>query len=614
MPVQIVNYTYEPEQYLGEFDVNSIQSIAAITPALYQYPAGISYQQLHQVVSNSQQAIQGYRAANPGKQISARTETIICEWDYYDDRSGTGIQHTQLIRKLVVDFDGLSTDTPISTTANPNIPYPYLREYEQIGTGFPGDLLRNAIVLSRKIYTRITNLIGINQLSKPNYYALLSGYELDSRTIPQSITFNNPVDGFVVLGFLKENIEPIPNLRTIFWKEVYGSIKLNKPITLDITGCVLGTLKCLDPLVTAKLKSLPTLPGQYPFKFLFEDELPALFLEWNTLYNLANTNDSNAALLPEERKLHCLAANNNYWNTRPIPTVDLNFEATHPMYVVDNPRASDWHLSPQIQNGSDYGIGTLDMDSLRTIETRYYAEEIFNKAYDMHLALGENEMSVNHLDDTKKRVTNIAWHVKEQSRVLGISPDDDGKIDVAAQKTISQTQCADIRKPLDTTNYSPYGFGPKGMAIANLPNDHNGSNPVNGGGSLVANLPSLMLELHGQINKSLGIQDGSNIVFTVGDKKVHYPNQVAMLIDLSRTVAIMSQLLSTVYTNSLQTESEVREIIGALGLGTTDDSVGVNINGQSVNIPYKGVDRRESIVNELADIKLTLAVIMGKLI
>jgi hypothetical protein len=262
------------------------------------------------------------------------------------------------------------------------------------------------------------------------------------------------------------------------------------------------------------------------------------------------------------------------------------------------------------------GTGTVDNPQTPALHKLdwYIRNSAGSKVTAIWKALGKDKYAVNELDNTKDRVPNIGFLVQQIARLLGYDPDANGNIDNDLQKTVNETQCADIRKPLDTDNYSPYGFGKKGIAIANLPNDYDGSNPKNGGGSLVTNIPNLMLELHSQLNKSLGIQDSSNIVFAVNNRKVHYSNQAALLVDLARTVAMMSQLLNTVYTNSLQTESQVREIIGALGLGTTDDSIGLTINGQPVNIPFKGVDRRESLVNELADIKLTLAVIAGKLI
>lgn len=488
----------------------------------------------------------------------------------------------------------------------------------------------------------------------PSYIDLLSGYPLDERVIPSLPTITLPADTKFTIGYYKVNrYEPVPILKSIDWRYYIIDSVANIPVVLPLVDCVLGTLRCNNADVTAAIIAANAQSGEYTFNYLFGD-LPVLFTYWNSLNaNLItlppNTTSANIEV-SRSSLLSVVGANNNHWNNRLSQTPDLNI-SIHLNNLITSSTEYNWHVKPQA-NGS---YGNLVMDSPRTIETRLMVEQILkalnaleyqtetpaivgtgtidnpqtpashtldwyvknsagSKMTAIWKALGKDKYAENPLDNTQDRVANIGYLVEQIARILGFEPDPNGVIDVEIQKTKNQTKSADTRQPLDTDNYSPYGFGKKGIAIADLPNDHNGSNPISGGGSLVANLPNLMLALHAQQNKAFGIQDSSNIVFTVGDRKVHYTNQAALLIDLARTVAMMSQLLNTVYTNSLQTESEVREIIGALGLGTTDDSVGVNINGQSVNIPYKGVDRRESLVNELADIKLTLAVIAGKLI
>jgi hypothetical protein len=441
--------------------------------------------------------------------------------------------------------------------------------------------------------------------AKPCYTDLVGGYVLDPRGLPQVGKVTPTTSKLLKLSYYRANpSESIPGLQSIDFYHYEIEIVKGKPIYLPIEHPVMGTLTIDDSDIESQIRAMSRPDTEYPLSVYFPNSIPDLFGHWEGLYaaeeakalpvsagSLISTSESHQT----SATVKILGANNNVWNNGTVVD-DVGMDLTHPMFAVNESLAFDRHFKPQ----TDGSYGDLIMNS--------------PKLEDLWTHFCSQTPAANELDPTRPRLNTHGHLIQETANRIGYHPDSDGNIDVAVQKAQLQTKCADVRTPLDTENYSPYGFGKMGMAIANLPNDYNGSNPVNGGGSLVTNLPNLILELHGQINKSLGIQDGSNIVFTVGDKKVHYPNQVAMLIDLSRTVAIMSQLLSTVYTNSLQTESEVREIIGALGLGTTDDSVGLNINGQSVNVPYKGVDRRESLVNELADIKLTLAVIMGKLI
>lgn len=468
-------------------------------------------------------------------------------------------------------------------------------------------------ISKNKYYRYVENTASAPVPEKPNYLCFANGYYLDNRTIPSNPKIIPTISGTQTIGYYQKNpMEGIPDLTTIEWREYQIECQENQPIYLPIYNLVLGTLYCSSDMKTFISASV-TQVSEYSWVSAFPDGITPVFADWMSLYNplasaqnsiVPNTTDFSSILSTKtiqtfelDRVIRRISANNNCWGTTPITELDndLNSLSNHPMFLVNPTRTYDYHFSPQKE-----GIGSLKMDSPRLIE--------------ISKALNAPKYSRNELAPNTDRVTNLGFLVDRIAELLGISLDANGDFEVDTQKAEYETKCADIRQPLDTSKYSAYGFGKEGMAIANLPNNYNGSNPVNGGGSIVKTLPGLMLDLHAQLNKSVGIQDGSNIVFSVGDKKVHYPNQVALLIDLSRTVAIMSQLLSTVYTNSLQTESEVREIIGALGLGTVDDSVGLNINGQSVNVPYKGVDRRESLVNELADIKLTLAVIMGKLI
>jgi hypothetical protein len=446
----------------------------------------------------------------------------------------------------------------------------------------------------------LTKATGQTKLLKPQIRDYFTGYSLDSQPykINLDLILSPPKDGNIKIHFyyLEQEVQqdcdginhPTVSIQT--WMLEFNKLK---PYHLQLT-CVPCSISLEGDLqlCSAIKNQIKTSHSR-----CFPEDLPLVKSQWESLYELRR--------------------NELMGTPKILATIELELKS----YVwAASPR---WGQQGIADLNTGQGIGENVADSF--VYDKYFKaqlDETFGKYImpDSALvkligaSLNVDKYGVNELDNTKPRFSNLGRLIESSANLLGYSPDANGKIDVELQKKELTTQSVDIRKPLDTKNYSPYGFSHKGMAIAHLPNDYDGSKPINGGGSLVMNLPNLILELHSQNNKSEGIQDGSNIVFSVGDKKVHYTNKTALLIDLARTVAMMSQLLNTVYTNSLQTESEVREIIGALGLGTTDDSVGVNINGQDVNIPYKGVDRKESIVNELADIKLTLAVIMGKLI
>jgi hypothetical protein len=441
--------------------------------------------------------------------------------------------------------------------------------------------------------------------TKPCYKDLITGYYLDPKSFPKLGKLMPAETKRLTLGYYAQNSgEGIDGLTTIDWYHYDIELTKGKAVYLPIGRPVLGTLWVDDPVIEGLIRDMPHLDTEHPVNAYFPAGVSDLFSYWNSLYEVENSkpvpvlagsliSQIESQLISSTVKI--LGANNNVWNNGAVIN-DVGFDPGHPMFAVDEQLAFARHFKPQV----DGSFGDLVMNS--------------PKLDDLWTHFCSQTPALNELDNTLPRLNTHGHLIQETANRIGYQPDANGIIDSEVQKTLHETKSADIRKPLDKENYSPYGFGKKGMAIANLPNDYDGSNPKNGGGSLVTSIPNLMLELHSQINKAIDIQASSNIVFTANDKKVHYTNQAALLVDLARTVAMLSPLVNTIYANSLQTESQVREIIGALGLGTTDDSIGLNINGQSVNLPFKGVDRRESLVNELADIKLTLAVIAGKLI
>jgi hypothetical protein len=486
---------------------------------------------------------------------------------------------------------------------------PYGLNVSENGNNAYYHYLEVARFVSKYKYYRVSEAISDKPYPvKPNYKDLVSGYYLDSRTLPDKLKIVPTKTATIELSYYRDTENPKPFL-AIEWMAYKCQLVKGVAYTLPIINPVLGTLYISDSDLIELINSINKV-GKYPYRFLFENHLPELFSHWNTLQQteLAKplpppakhfdtiTKITNTHQTETGRQLRCLAGNNDVWHNRPNPTLDVNPDITHPLWAVDYDRAYQWWFAPQ----SDGSYGSIIMHNPKIDE--------------IHVALEAQKYSRNELDSNAPRVPTIGHLVEKTAGFVGYRPDDNGKVDTEVQKARDKTQSADIRQPLDTAKYSPYGFGIAGMAIAHLPNDHDGNNPIGGGGALVKDLPNLMLELHGQLNKAIDIQNSSNITFSVGDSKKHYANLSAVIIDIARSVAMMSQLMNTVYTNSLQTESEVREIIGALGLGTTDDSIQLNVNGQNVNLPFKGVDRRESLTNELAEIKLNIGTILGKLI
>jgi hypothetical protein len=234
---------------------------------------------------------------------------------------------------FIVDF--ISNGVDINGVFTANVPAPTLGANDY------------SLTITTGIY------VYYRKIESPNYYDLLAGFSKDSRLIPPRIFSVNLAED-IEIGYYKINpLEPIPNLKSIDWVE--RKIKKGVSVSLDLTGCVLGTL------VSNKIIPFPSTSGsQYPYTALLYSNVANLFAEWRALIN----NQITAS------ELRLSTANNNVWSNNSSIQADVNYNSSHPLFAIDNQRAYDWHISPQVE-----GIGTLVMDSPRIIEIRAIVQE-----------------------------------------------------------------------------------------------------------------------------------------------------------------------------------------------------------------------------------------------
>ncbi|MGL6343338.1 MAG: hypothetical protein ACRC80_29890, partial [Waterburya sp.] len=296
--------------------------------------------------------------------------------------------------------------------------------------------------------------IQVNDINKPNYISLLSGYELDTRTIPDYPTIIPTEAKSITISYYRENkLEPIENLRSIDWMMYECNLISGTPYTLPIKDCVLGTLHSSDSTILIQLSQLPVLANKYLWSDLLPEAIPSLFSGWYQIYDAQNIDPLNRPIFPEERRLTKIAANNNIWNNANLSNnLDINFDINHPMFAIDNTRAYNWHIAQQNNNG----IGTLIMDSPRTIE--------------IHAALDASKWAVNPEDPTLPRVDNLGWRINRGNEVLGIRVKPDGTIDEELEKTTNRRLHAEGSEQNDEQDYNPNCFGKKGMLVRHLPN------------------------------------------------------------------------------------------------------------------------------------------------
>lgn len=490
----------------------------------------------------------------------------------------------------------------------------------------------------------------IDYKERPTYIHLLSGYPSDSRTIADSPTIVAPITGEIEIKYYRQNkLEPVPNLRTIDWHLIKIKVEQNISFTLPISGCVIGTLSISNPIVKSQILNTLANSTEYPYKYYFSEYLPELFLSWNQLV----VNSGNLYLL------RILAANNNHWNNRPIPTPDLNFDITHPMLAIDNERAYNWHIKPQ----SDSSYGDLVMDSPRTIETRLMIEQllialnalqyqveipaivgtgtvenpetpakhkldwyikntqgssipaaIITKITEIWKALGGAKYATNQLDNTKDRVTNLGFLTERIAKVLGIRFDDNGKIDVDKEKSIVR-KVIDGTKNVDAEKVGINSFGDGGLVVKRINNRFKQKGEIVSDQCVVVqDMPDLIQEYFHQANLALGIQESSAIEIKQDGTVARFNSQLEILVELVNLMSSGNEMTRAALVSSLVTQSQTNELIAGLGLPSVTKTIPVKIGKKVSQLPFKGIAAHRSIAQEVATCTYNVGIVLGQVL
>lgn len=470
----------------------------------------------------------------------------------------------------------------------------------------------------------------------PNYYDLLRGYTTDERTILSNPLIVPSISCDLEIEYYRENrLEPIPDLRSIDIRKY--KIKAIEGIALElpIIDCTLGTLSVSNEIIKSDLIGALIPNNKYPSKYYFREYLPELFTTWRNL-----TGISLNAPPPTDRTIRIIGANNDAWNNRSNPTNDLNVDTNHPMFVIDNTRAYNWHIAPQSE-----GIGTLIMDSPRTIETRAMLDRLFTalqienyqtedltsnpplhhldwyiknssgeKLDKVYKALGAELWGTNPDSPDVARVDNLGWRLRRLCEVLGIRVKTDGTIDEELEKTTNRRLHADGTETNNPQEYNPNGFGSKGLLVRYLPNKFARNGTTSGGYRKVKDIPQLIAEMHEQANAAMGYQEGTAIEINLDGKTYRYPNQLALMIELFVTAKQTATYSKGAFFSSLIGEQSIKEVMAGLGLRTVDKYLEFSVAGKVTKLYYKGISASQSLRRKLSAIATDIGTVIGNII
>ncbi len=477
---------------------------------------------------------------------------------------------------------------------------------------------------------------------KPNYSDLLTGYPLDTRTIPNNPVIISTFTGKAKIQYYKLNkLDGL--LPSLDWFSYEINLAKDESYTLPITDCVLGTLYSSDSRVLDSMVLIAPKTGKYSWSDFLPSALPSLFANWQILADALVTSQtdtvnfyqiiSNSTSQTSEisRTLRRLSANNNWWENDSAVRADLNPLSSHPMFVQDDNRAYNWHIKPVAE-----GIGTLVMDSPRTIEIHkalqaqnYQAEDLMstpnlhyldwyikNSASDkikaIWNAIGGDTYA--YKADGTQRVSNLGYLVNNIASVLGIRRDENGKLDEELEKTTNRRLQADGSEINDVQAYNPACFGSEGMLIRHLPNKFSTSGTVAGGYRKVRDIPQLLAELHEQANAAMGYQEGTAIEIQLDGQTYRYPNQLALLTELFVTAKQTATYSKGAFFSSVIGEQSIKEVMAGLGLRTVDKFMEFQVAGKAVKLYYKGISASQSIRRKLSAVSTNIGIAIGNII
>jgi hypothetical protein len=578
--------------------------------------------------------LEGYQAS-----LSNDYPNLI-DWDVYNHYVNTNIyQSTTPIQTSSIPTFLQSTAQDIRTSTD-NYPENYYAgkwDWDWSwynGSSFDGINDNYINVFQMKTFPTVVSI------GRANYIDLLRGYPPDNRMLVQRPVIIPAISEKIEISYYRENkMESVEDLQSIDWMFYDCQLQQGVPYTLPIVDCCLGTLYLSSQSVKSQILNTVVPNNYYNLKYFLNENLPDLFAEWNQ------------GQLATNNILRVIGANNNHWNNKPTSTSDLNFDITHPMFAIDNQRAYNWHIKPQI----DGSYGDLIMDSPRTIETRLMVEQLIKalnaleyqnetpaiigtgtidnpqtpathkldwyiknsageKVTAIWKALGGNKYGTNSIDNTKERVTNLGFLVERIAKVLGIRFDDNGKIDVDKEKSMVR-KVIDGSQNIDPEKVGINGYGDGGMVVKRINNRFKKKGEIVSDQCVVLqDMPDLIQEYFEQANLALGIQESSAIEIKQDGTAARFNNQLEILIELLNLLSSGNQMTRAALVSSLVTQSQTNELIAGLGLPSVTKTIPVKIDKKVQQVPFKGIAAHRSISQEIATCTYNVGIALGQLL
>ena len=438
---------------------------------------------------------------------------------------------------------------------------------------------------------------------EPIYIDLLDGY--DGLIKPKYPRVVPKFSGKLSIGYYRPNrLEPIPQLRSIDWIEYQIEVRKDRPIRLPIEDSVLGTLWISNASIVTQIKELPTITGGYDWADLFPENVTSLFSKWQAQYHQPLPTYNGDILIeniysPPIVTVRRLGANNNVWHNGTVVS-DVGLDLDHPMFTVNQSRTIDYHFA---YNQNDDSLGRLVMDSPKIVELWTH----FCSQYPV----------VNDLDNNLPRVNTHGYYLNKIAHLLGHRVNANGEVDLEKEAEILPKLLHKPQWKKGDTSYSQYLFGKKGIVVPSLPTSYDDKGKLLELYHVCHDLPQLLAALHSDLDKALGIEQGSQIrVKGLDGKVMPFQNQLAMAIDNQQKIQILSERIEKLYGMNLVQGQELRGLYSGIGIPVSMEKLPVvDAKGKVKNyLPYYTHQQSQSsILGHLTAIKMNLSIALGTL-
>jgi hypothetical protein len=294
-------------------------------------------------------------------------------------------------------------------------------------------------------------------------------------------------------------------------------------------------------------------------------------------------------------------ANNNIWNNSSINSSgDLNYKPE--IYVGD-----------ELVINQFFSYSTNPLDLNYTMPTSPYFLESLQKIEAIHKALDAEKYSLNEIDPSAPRITNIGHLIEKIAYLIGYRPDANGNFSKDQEKSRIR-KIITSKSKIDSSKVGVNNFGEEGMIVKRPNNRFKGNQIVSDECVIVKDLIQLISEHHDQSNLGFGTFESSAVKIERESGTAQYNNQLEMLVDLVSTVKDLQEMVRSTLLSSLATQGQTSEIIGGLGLPSLTKTMPIKINGKNQQLPYKGISPHRSLSQEIATCTYNVGIITGQLL